>query len=489
MTNRITTRFTGLLRGLLRRFEYNEANGIANLRPVAATAPLPETTTVKPVTTTAPAPVATVMVSENPNELALPLQAILATLPMELRAKIMQTPPPSSTFVIAVEKVLAQLATGSVKITFGELRLTAPGLFVNSGGEFDSRPVTLPLNEILSRLNPAMLARRAAQKQVEVADDIAGPFDGHSREITFTTSPLKPAAPATPPPLSRLNQPVVSTPVPPPLAPPPVFFSRAVTPAPAPATNGSTPHNGNGNGNGNGHGNGHSNGNGNGHVNGNGAPSPVFADRNAPPAIPSFHGAPPIPIVSDDQPILAPLSALMEGWPEGLKLEIATGRMQAGSRVDFGRIGLGVVVPAASIAPDVSTAAALKQALLGAASIAYTDPKLGGTSYLHLMKLAGQFGIADAITAKGVAGKGGDEAVSHVAEGRAALAVVLVSEIHTDKVKLVGLLPEELQLWTVYAAAIPLSSKEPAAAAQLIAALTGPAMRERWQKAGWQPAK
>ena len=55
--------------------------------------------------------------------------------------------------------------------------------------------------------------------------------------------------------------------------------------------------------------------------------------------------------------------------------------------------------------------------------------------------------------------------------------------------KLVGLLPESIQLWTVYAAAIPASSADPAAARAFVAALTGPAMRDRWIKAGWEPLK
>ena len=165
-----------------------------------------------------------------------------------------------------------------------------------------------------------------------------------------------------------------------------------------------------------------------------------------------------------------------------------TGRMLPASRVDIGRIGLGVVVRDGATAPNVSTAAALKQALIDARSIAYTAPKLGGTSYLHLMKLATQFGIADLVTAKGVDATGGDDAVSKVADGEAEMAIVLVSEIHTARAKLVAMLPESLQSWTIYSAAIPATSSQPALARSLIDALTGPAMRGRWLLNGWQLA-
>jgi ABC-type molybdate transport system substrate-binding protein len=50
-------------------------------------------------------------------------------------------------------------------------------------------------------------------------------------------------------------------------------------------------------------------------------------------------------------------------------------------------------------------------------------------------------------------------------------------------------LPEPLQLWTVYSAAVPASSREVDHARAFIAALTAPAMRERWNAAGWEPAK
>jgi molybdate transport system substrate-binding protein len=166
-----------------------------------------------------------------------------------------------------------------------------------------------------------------------------------------------------------------------------------------------------------------------------------------------------------------------------------TGKMTPGSRVDLGRVGMGVVVRDGAAVPDVSTPEALKQALVAAKSIAYTDPKLGGVSYLHLMKMARGFGIADAVTSKGVPATGGNDAVAKVAAGQAELAVVLISEIHHKGAKLVAPLPEALQLWSVYCAAVPASSTEPAHARALIAALTAPAMRERWTAAGWEPVK
>src|SRR4029077_8878481 len=133
-----------------------------------------------------------------------------------------------------------------------------------------------------------------------------------------------------------------------------------------------------------------------------------------------------------------------------------TGKMTAGSRTDLGRVGLGVVVREGAPGPGVWTPEPLKRLLVSAKSLAYTDPKLGGTSVIHLMKLAERFGIADAVVKKGVLASGGDDATEKVAHGQAEITVTLISEIVPIKgARLVGPLPGDTQLWTVYASAIP----------------------------------
>jgi predicted regulator of Ras-like GTPase activity (Roadblock/LC7/MglB family) len=323
ITNSVKTKFAGLLRGLLRHFDDDEMPRPQKPRPLPATAPAP--VVAEPQAQSAPAPAASATpasvktVAANSNEMELPLHPILSALPMDLRAKVMQAPPAGTTLVVPIENVLSQLATGSVKITFGELRQAAPGVFVHTGGENDLRPVTLPLNEILSRLNPMILSRRATQKQTEVADEITGPFGARAQGITFTATPIKPA-PATPP-LSRLTMPVEAASLqPPPVAPPPPFSPRSITPAAlsAPAYNG----NGNRNSNGN---------SGNGSRNGN-TPGPDIAAPIVPSIKPVFSAAP-IPFNMPAAPaasgtestqltISAPLAALSENWPDALQMEI-----------------------------------------------------------------------------------------------------------------------------------------------------------------------
>jgi predicted regulator of Ras-like GTPase activity (Roadblock/LC7/MglB family) len=305
MTNFAKTKFTGLLRGLLQRLDGSKGN-VAETAPLnsaafgsAPSADVQAQSTPSPLTS----PPASLRVA-NPDELELPLQPILASLPMDLRAKVVPAPLTGAVIAISVEKVLSQLANGAVKITFGELRAAVPNFFVNSGGQYDARPITLPLNEILTRLNPTLLSRRSAQKQVEVADDIAGPFASRGQGITFTATPVKnnPATPLTPPKTSQ----------------PPTSSQTSFTPRwTTPAAKSTPPANGNGNGNGK---------NGNGvHINGDHTPSaarPTFSAASLQPI--ASPATPPSASVPEELQltISAPLAALSENWPDALKLEI-----------------------------------------------------------------------------------------------------------------------------------------------------------------------
>ena len=166
------------------------------------------------------------------------------------------------------------------------------------------------------------------------------------------------------------------------------------------------------------------------------------------------------------------------------------GKFVPGSRIDLGRVGIGVAVRDGATVPDVATQDAFKAALVAAKSVAYTNPAEGGTSGIYFTGLAERLGIGDAVKAKSVLTKGGREAAIEVAEGRAEMAIVFISEAVVVKgVRLAGPLPPPLQDYSVYAAAIPASSTDPAAAHAFVAALTSPAMAERWRSNGFEPPK
>jgi len=308
MATSIKLKFAGLLRGLLRHIDDRDPSSSG--RPVVAAAP-PVAAPAAPVVNQLPTPPRIA----SANEIELPLAPVITALPMDLRAKLMAVPPAGMAICLPVETVTSQLAFGAVKISFGELRQMAPGIFANSGGEHDHRPISLPLPEILSRLNPALLARRPVQK-IEVNEEIAGPFGGRGQGVTFTTQPLKPApaAPAPPPPPApqpvtipvRLAEPVVPRPVTPP--PAPMTLPPRNTPPPTSPIPFSLP------------GRSVSNGNGNGHA----VPSPSLNIFAAPAPSPAAITPRPEPA----QPtIFAALGDLCESWPEELKNEIARSQL------------------------------------------------------------------------------------------------------------------------------------------------------------------
>jgi molybdate transport system substrate-binding protein len=167
-----------------------------------------------------------------------------------------------------------------------------------------------------------------------------------------------------------------------------------------------------------------------------------------------------------------------------------TGKLTSGSRADLGRVGIGVAVREGAAVPDVATPETLKQALVAARSVAYTNPAEGGTSGIYFSALAERMGIGEAIRRKAVLTRGGREAAIEVAQGRAEMAVIFVSEaIAVKGVKVAGLLPEALQDYSAYAAAIPASSTDLVAARAFIAALASPAMAQRWRANGFDPRK
>jgi predicted regulator of Ras-like GTPase activity (Roadblock/LC7/MglB family) len=134
---------------------------------------------------------------------------------VELRAKVKRSEVGNMTVSISIAKILSQLALGSVKITLGELRRMAPDVF-SADADRDQTPITLPLNEILARLNPALFIRRPDQKQVEVPLTVSSPFENHGQGLVYAVGNAKPAAAPAPAP-----------------APAPASVTRKITPAPA----------------------------------------------------------------------------------------------------------------------------------------------------------------------------------------------------------------------------------------------------------------
>jgi molybdate transport system substrate-binding protein len=154
---------------------------------------------------------------------------------------------------------------------------------------------------------------------------------------------------------------------------------------------------------------------------------------------------------------------------------IAQGKIVPGSVVELAKVGMGVVVKQGAPLPGIATVDAFKRTLLAAKSVAYIDPKAGGTSGVYFAALLAQLGIADAIRPKAKLKEGGHVA-DLVASGEAEIGVHVISEIKPVKgVILVGPLPQAIQHTTVYVAGVGAAAGDPAGAQALLKLLASDA--------------
>lgn len=164
------------------------------------------------------------------------------------------------------------------------------------------------------------------------------------------------------------------------------------------------------------------------------------------------------------------------------------GALHPNSRVALARVGIGVAVRHGATLPDISKPEAVRKALLAARSIAYSDPKLA-PSGIHLERVLGQLGIAEAARPKTTLRTPFDGGVELIAEGEVEIGMYLVSEIRmVEGVTLAGLLPPDLQSYLVFAGAVAADSVSPRAAHAFLKFLSDPAGSDHWSAAGFEPA-
>ena len=165
------------------------------------------------------------------------------------------------------------------------------------------------------------------------------------------------------------------------------------------------------------------------------------------------------------------------------------GKLVPGSRTDLGRTVTGIAIKQGAPAPDVSTPAAFKEALVKAKGVSFSDPAAGGSSGTYFAGLLQKLGIADAVNKKAVLGKRGYEVAQAVVDGRAEIGTTFISELLTvPGVRILGPLPGELYFANTYTAGIPAESRQQEAAKALLRVLTNPKARDQWVKAGLEPA-
>ena len=163
---------------------------------------------------------------------------------------------------------------------------------------------------------------------------------------------------------------------------------------------------------------------------------------------------------------------------------IKQGKAVSGSKVDLVNSKIGVAVKAGAPKPDISSADAVKHALMAAKSVAYSDSASGvyvSTEMFDKLGIAAEMkDKAKKIPATPVA--------EIVAKGEAELGLQQISELKpVTGVDIVGPLPDSLQKITVFSAGIATEAKEPEAGKALIKFLGSPAARKTIIDSGLEP--
>jgi molybdate transport system substrate-binding protein len=168
---------------------------------------------------------------------------------------------------------------------------------------------------------------------------------------------------------------------------------------------------------------------------------------------------------------------------------VKDGTAAAGSATLIARSGIGVAVRRGVPMPDISSADALKRALLAAKSITYSNPADGGASGIHFAKVLDRLGIANEMKSKTVfLPKPGPVGVL-VANGEAEIAVHQLSElIPVAGIEVVGPLPDDLQLTIVVWAAIMKAAEDAAASKALLDFLRTPEASQVIKAKGMEPS-
>jgi len=171
-----------------------------------------------------------------------------------------------------------------------------------------------------------------------------------------------------------------------------------------------------------------------------------------------------------------------------LEAQVKAGVMRDAPRPNLGIVRVGLVVREGAAKPDISTLENFKSAMLGAKSVVHSNPA-ATPSGAHLAKVWERLAIADAMQPKLKFSNALDGGVAALARGEAEIGLYPLSEVVAEKgVTVVGLIPADVQLNTVYAAGVLAANAEPEPAMALVKFLADPSNAHHWKDAGFEPA-
>jgi molybdate transport system substrate-binding protein len=167
---------------------------------------------------------------------------------------------------------------------------------------------------------------------------------------------------------------------------------------------------------------------------------------------------------------------------------VKDGILRGDARAALGAVRIGLIVREGAAKPDIATLDVFKKAMLDAKSVVHSNPA-ATPSGAHLGKMWDQLGIADAMKAKLTFRNALDGGAESVRNGDAQIGLYPLSEvIHEKGVTVVGLIPPEVQLNTVYGAAVHAANPAPEPAMAFVRFLADPSNTKHWRDGGFEPA-
>lgn len=164
---------------------------------------------------------------------------------------------------------------------------------------------------------------------------------------------------------------------------------------------------------------------------------------------------------------------------------IESGKIAQDGKVDLVRSGVAVAVRKGSRTFDIGNEAAVKQAVQDAKTISYST----GPSGVYLSKLFERWGIADQIKDRIVQPAPGIPVGSLVAKGDVELGFQQLSELlHVEGITILGPLPSDIQIMTVFSAGITGNTKQRDAVRELLDFMTSPDTAKVKTDNGMDPA-
>ena len=168
---------------------------------------------------------------------------------------------------------------------------------------------------------------------------------------------------------------------------------------------------------------------------------------------------------------------------EGIAELSQKGFLRAGTAMKLGKSGVGLAVRAGAKKPDIASLEALKKTLVTADSVGHSRM---GASGLYFAGLLERLGLVDKLKKRVIVDKG--PVAAGVASGDIQLGAQLLCELAPVKgIDIVGPLPDEVQKFYSFSAAVMAKAANPQGANAFLDFLRGDAVRAEMKRNYLQP--